>query len=222
MAAAAADEGPAPAIHVAARQTAGRGRHGRSWASPEGNLHATIRWPEPDGPLPPGVLAAVQVAWARAVRDAGGPVVRCKWPNDGLLEGRKWAGVLAARPAARPGELHLGLGANLVAAPAVDGAETACLAEAWPGWPGASEVARILLAAALAVLGEGAAGVSKRLAEWPRHDALEPGERIVVDDRGRSREGTYRGIDAEGRLRLEIDAREIRLASGDARRVRRT
>ena len=220
MAAAAADDGPAPAVHVAVSQTAGRGRHGRSWRSPAGNLHATIRWPETGEPFPPGVLGAIQLAWVRAVRAAGGPEVRCKWPNDGLLKGRKWAGILAIRPRACPGELHLGLGANLVEAPAVESAATACLADAWSGWPGGSEVAAILLEAALAVLADGPAGVPARLADWSRYDALAPGQRIVVEDRGDRREGTYLGIDGDGRLRLDLGTREVRLTSGDARCVR--
>lgn len=220
MDAALADSGPAPVVHLAASQSAGRGRHGREWRSPPGNLYATIRWPEPDDPFPTGLLGAVQIEWARTIAAAGGPEVRCKWPNDGWLDGAKWSGLLAARPAGRPGEIHLGLGANLVTAPAVEGIEVACLRTQWTRWPGAAEAAALLLGAALRVLREGPAGVGPRLADWSMHDALSPGERLVVEGGGGPVEGVYRGIDPEGRLRLAAREGEVRVSSGDVRRVR--
>ena len=220
MAAALADTGPSPAVHRAECQTAGRGRHGRSWESPPGNLYATIRWPELENPFPPGLMGAIQIEWARVIRAAGGPDARCKWPNDGWLEGVKWAGLLAIRPAERPGEIHVGLGANLVAAPEPVEYEATDLRSHWPTWPGSEEVAASLIGAALAVLGEGSGGVGSRLADWSRHDALAPGTPLVVEGAGARRTGTYLGIDAEGRLRLAGEDGEVRIASGEARRVR--
>ena len=220
MAAALADSGPAPAVHLAHAQSSGRGRHGRTWESPPGNLYATIRWPEGEGFFPPGLLAAVQLAWARAVRDAGGPEVRCKWPNDGMLGDAKWAGLIAVRPAERTGELHLGLGANLAVAPAVEGAATACLADAWPEWPGEEAVAAILVSAALEILREGPPSVPARLADWPPFDALSPGDRLIIEGPGGPHEGVYGGIDEQGRLRLVSTSGEVRLTSGGAHRVR--
>ena len=213
MTAALEDDGPAPALHVCESQSAGRGRLGRSWISPPGNLYATIRWPESEPVFPPGVLGAIQVEWARAVRAAGGPEVRCKWPNDGWLEGAKWSGVIAVRPAGRAGEIHVGLGANLVAAPPepADPPATA-LARHWPGWPGPEAVAEMLLAAA--------PGVAGRLADWQFHDAIAPGAPIDVEASGRVRWGIYRGIDADGRLRLEEESGEARLSSGEVARLR--
>lgn len=221
MAVAAADPGPPPAVYLASAQTAGRGRHGRGWESPPGNLYATIRWPEEEGSFPPALLAAVQLAWARAVREAGGPDARCKWPNDGLLGDAKWAGLIANRPADRPREIHLGLGANLVAAPAsVTDPPAVDLESRWPEWPGREAVAGMLLAAAIEILREGPSTVLARLSEWARYDALVPGEPVSVESAGRRHEGLYRGVDAEGFLRLEGAGGEKRFAAGDARRVR--
>ena len=221
MAVALADTGPMPAVHLAESQTAGRGRHGRSWESPPGNLYATIRWPEGERILPPGLLGAIQIDWARAIRAAGGPDVRCKWPNDGWLNGAKWAGLLAVRPAERAGEIHVGLGANLVAAPK-EGVEPAAieLRSGWPEWPGAAAVASVLLSAALDVLRDGPSGIASRLADWALHDALIPGEALIVDGEVGRRTGTYLGVDTDGRLRLADEHGESRLASGEVRRVR--
>lgn len=147
--------------------------------------------------------------------------MRCKWPNDGWLEGSKWAGLLARRPSTHPGEIHLGLGANLDAAPAGVEAPTTHLSRHWPDWPGAAEVCEALLRGAIAVLAAGPSGVRERLLDWPVHDAFSPGEELVVDLPPGPRAGVYRGIDGEGRLRLETADGETRLASGEVRRVRR-
>jgi BirA family biotin operon repressor/biotin-[acetyl-CoA-carboxylase] ligase len=221
MAAALADPGPAPAVHLARAQSAGRGRHGRTWESPPGNLYATIRWTEDDTPFPPGLLAAVQLAWASAIREAGGPDVRCKWPNDGMLGNAKWSGLIAVRPAERAGELHLGLGANLlVAPPSVADPPAADLRSHWPEWPGKDAVAALLVSAALGVLRGGPVSIPARLAQWGRFDALTPGEAVLVDSAGERHSGRYRGVDPEGRLLIEAEGGETRFASGDVTRVR--
>jgi BirA family biotin operon repressor/biotin-[acetyl-CoA-carboxylase] ligase len=80
----------------ARRQTAGRGRRGREWESPEGNLMTTLL-------TSPGVSApeAARLSFvaALAVHDlvstyAVRSVVRVKWPNDVLIDGKKVAGIL--------------------------------------------------------------------------------------------------------------------------------
>jgi BirA family biotin operon repressor/biotin-[acetyl-CoA-carboxylase] ligase len=221
MEAARLDPGPAPAVHLARAQSAGLGRHGRAWESPPGNLYATIRWPEKDEAFPPALLAAVQLAWARAIRDAGGPEARCKWPNDGMLGDAKWAGLIAVRPAERLGELHLGLGANLVSAPrALTDPLAVDLRSRWADWPGEKALTVLLLSAALAILRDGPASVYASLADWARFDALTPGEPVAVESAGRRHEGRYLGVDAEGRLRVEENGGEMRFSSGDVTRVR--
>jgi BirA family biotin operon repressor/biotin-[acetyl-CoA-carboxylase] ligase len=163
----------------------------------------------------------VQLAWARAVRDAGGPEVRCKWPNDGLLGSAKWAGLIAVRPAERAGELHLGLGANLVAAPPslMDPPATE-LRSSWPEWPGDEAVAALLVSAALTVLRHGPGAIPSRLADWAGFDALTSGEPVVVESAGRSHAGRYRGVDLDGRLVVDGEGGEARFASGEVTRVR--
>lgn len=223
MEAAGDDVGPAPVVHLAERQTAGRGRHGRRWESPAGNLHATIAWPDPEGAIPPAILAAVQLAWSRAVEEAGGPRTGCKWPNDGMLEGRKWAGALAVRsPGPSRGRLLVGLGADLTVAPEVDpgGPPPIALAERWHPWPGRRRVATLLLEAALDVLRAGPRAVPDAIAGWDRRDALARGEPIAVETPEGPRRGVYRGVAPDGRLRLEVDGRTELLAAGDVTRLR--
>lgn len=216
---AAGDTGTRPAIHLADRQMAGRGRRGRVWESLPGNLHATVIWPDPGRDLPPATLAAIQLAWAEAILAAGGPDARCKWPNDGYLAGRKWAGALAAR-SVDGAALLVGLGANLVAAPADTRPAATALALHWPAWPGRVESAALLLEAALRVLAGGRAGIAGCLARWPEHDLWEPGQAIEVCLAGERRTGRYAGLTAEGHLRLATGEGMATFASGDAFGIR--
>jgi BirA family biotin operon repressor/biotin-[acetyl-CoA-carboxylase] ligase len=109
---------------IAARQSAGRGRQGRAWSSPEGNLHATCLL-HPSGP--PAQVALLSFAAALALVDAlsasAAPAIGArlalKWPNDVLLDGAKIAGILleGAGGQAGMGHLALGFGVNLAEAP---------------------------------------------------------------------------------------------------------
>lgn len=104
---------PAGTLVLAAAQTSGRGRAGRSWHSPRGGLYASLilrpsalpdRWPAL------AVLAGTAVAEALAA--VGVPGITVKWPNDILLGGRKVAGLLAEARAA-DGFAVLGIGLNV-------------------------------------------------------------------------------------------------------------
>ena len=80
----------------AKKQVAGRGRRGRAWESPSGNLYCTLL-------IAPGASAAeaarLSFVAALATQDAVASFVppakvRVKWPNDVLVDGRKVAGIL--------------------------------------------------------------------------------------------------------------------------------
>ncbi|HEX8232182.1 MAG TPA: biotin--[acetyl-CoA-carboxylase] ligase [Caulobacteraceae bacterium] len=103
------------------RQTAGRGRRGRSWSSGQGNLAATLLNVTDK---PPAEAAQVSFVAALAVADlaeafAPGAEARLKWPNDLLLGGRKAAGILVESGARDDGRLWLavGIGVNLAQSP---------------------------------------------------------------------------------------------------------
>jgi len=83
----------------AERQTGGRGRQGREWHSPPGNLYAStlvrLRSGDPAAPL----LALVAAVALQEVAAAYAPRadIRIKWPNDLLVGGAKLSGVLLER-----------------------------------------------------------------------------------------------------------------------------
>jgi BirA family biotin operon repressor/biotin-[acetyl-CoA-carboxylase] ligase len=98
-----AEEGAAHGTLVTAgEQTAGRGRQGRSWATPAGGaIAASLILREYDELLP---LRA-----GLAVADVAGPNALVKWPNDVWVDGKKVAGILVE---AR-GWAVLGIGVNV-------------------------------------------------------------------------------------------------------------
>lgn len=112
----AAEGAPEGTLVVAARQTKGRGRLGRSWASPDGGLYLSILL-RPDEAmlrrLPVTLLAGLAVAEA-ADRFLAGVKADLKWPNDVHVKGKKLAGVLGEMTKdARGPLLVLGLGVNV-------------------------------------------------------------------------------------------------------------
>ncbi|MBQ3480794.1 MAG: biotin--[Oscillospiraceae bacterium] len=80
---------------VAASQSAGRGRMGRSFLSPEGGLYLSVLLrPETDPERLPTLTPAAAVAVCRAVDELCGVHCGIKWPNDVLLDGKKICGIL--------------------------------------------------------------------------------------------------------------------------------
>ena len=122
----------------ALEQTAGRGRRGRSWVSPRGNLYVSLIL-RPDCPL----RSAVQLGFVAALA-VGGALqallrrverLRYKWPNDVLLDGRKIAGVLLESESVGPENptfVIVGVGVNLTASPrATEFPATSVREEGW-------------------------------------------------------------------------------------------
>lgn len=115
-AALAAEGAPEGSLVVAARQTGGRGRLGRGWASPEGGLYLSLVLRPDDAMLrrlPATLLAGVAVAEA-ADRFLSGTRADLKWPNDVHVGGKKLAGILGELSKdARGHVLVLGVGVNV-------------------------------------------------------------------------------------------------------------
>lgn len=117
-----ADAGEAgPVWILARRQTAGRGRRGRSWSTEAGNLAATLLMT-----TEVAATEAAQVSFLAALAAAdladtciGPGAARLKWPNDVLVFGRKAVGILVESGARPDGRLWLavGVGVNLAGYP---------------------------------------------------------------------------------------------------------
>jgi BirA family biotin operon repressor/biotin-[acetyl-CoA-carboxylase] ligase len=120
-----AEIGAAEGLAVLARsQTAGRGRRGRAWESPAGNLFISLLLRPSVPPAQAATLSFLTaVALAEALELAApqlGPAITCKWPNDVLVNGAKIAGILLESRTRPDGELDwvtVGIGVNLARHP---------------------------------------------------------------------------------------------------------
>lgn len=107
----AAQGAPMGTVLMADRQTAGRGRLGRQFHSPEGGLYLSVLIPPADA-----VTCRAAVAAARAIESLCDAKIDVKWVNDLYLNGRKVAGILAEGVFAPDGTLAavvLGIGINV-------------------------------------------------------------------------------------------------------------
>lgn len=84
---------PEGTVALAGRQTAGKGRLGRSFISPSGGLYFTVVL-RPDEEHLKALAIISALAVARGVERVAGLAARLKWPNDVLLRGRKVCGIL--------------------------------------------------------------------------------------------------------------------------------
>jgi len=106
---------------IAKRQTAGRGRRGRAWASIEGNLLATYLFSTHQ---PPATIALLGFATGIALAETidiivGAGRATLKWPNDVFIDGAKAAGIMLDSGALNPQAtwVALAFGVNLAGAP---------------------------------------------------------------------------------------------------------
>ena len=194
---------------VADEQTAGRGRRGRAWISPKGNLHASALIIDP---CPRAVAAQLSfvagVALARAVTDLGVTDVGLKWPNDLMSYGAKCAGILIEGFSLGSGRTAcvVGIGVNCAHAPEGIGYATSCLTRAGGQAVASGDVFERLVERFDEALNDWSAGQAfdRVRAAWLDY-AVGVGERIAIQNGAGHREGVFEGIDAAGRLLMHSE-----------------
>jgi len=212
---------PGGTVVWAGAQTAGRGRRGRNWASPPGNLYASLLL-RPDCPL----AEAAQLGFVAglSVADTLVPLIppqlrlRLKWPNDVLLDGRKLAGILlesVTNAGATAEFVVIGVGINLASSPGTAEYPATSLAEA--------DIAEVEPGEALAAF---VAAFARWAARW-RAEGFAPiraawlgrasgvGEAVSVRLDRSTLTGRFAGLDEAGALLLEQEAGCRRIAAGD-------
>lgn len=205
---------------MARRQTAARGRRGRAWATPSGNLAASLVLTLDGGPARMAQYSFVAALGLATALDAvtGQPeFFRLKWPNDVLLSGAKLAGILLE---AQGSVLVTGFGVNLAAVPPAavlePGAVRPVALAAATGIVITPEVFLTELAPAIAEWGGRlrAEGFAPIRAAWLAR-ARGLGQPVVARLPGRVVSGTFQTIDETGAIVLATPAGPVVLPAAD-------
>ncbi len=216
-----AEEGAEDGTLVWAReQTKARGRQGRSWASPRGNLYLSLVLRPECGPGEAAQLGFVAgLATGEAFGSVAPPMIEVtyKWPNDVLLNGCKGAGILLESRSRADGTLDfliLGVGANVQHFP--DDTAFPATSLRFEGTP--PDVGEVELLEAF----------SRHFQSWVNRwldDGFQPirrawlnhahglGEEIEVRLPRETLKGTFKDLDERGALILELAGGETRLIS---------
>jgi len=209
---------------TASRQTAGRGRRGRSWETGSGNLAATLLLTLEKAPAEAALISFVTaLAVADLAADYVPPsLVQLKWPNDVMVAGRKVSGVLIESGRAVGDHLWLavGCGVNLKTPPDAAERPATAFAEhlkgdiAAPPTPAeALEKLSLHFQHWLAVWDR--QGVGAVLDAWALR-AQGMGERCTARLDHETVEGVAEGLDPDGALRLRLSDGSIRrITAGD-------
>lgn len=209
---------------VARSQSGGRGRLGRHWASPQGNLFATALLPAPGG-----VQAALRVpfATALAVSDVCLGVlpdqdVRLKWPNDIRVRGAKLCGILVEAGQTNGAYwLAIGIGLNVRSTPEGTGQTVTCLLQEGAGPELQAEDLMEALRPALASrLKQAQLDFASTRQDWlGRAEGL--GELVEAGPGGHRRQGRFVGLAEDGGLRLEYpDGQEEIIRAGEVELIK--
>jgi BirA family transcriptional regulator, biotin operon repressor / biotin---[acetyl-CoA-carboxylase] ligase len=208
----------------AKQQTAGRGRRGRPWVSPPGNLYVSLIV-RPNGCTPAqaaqlGFVAALGLG--DAILELAGPALRLplryKWPNDLLVGGRKVAGILLESETSGGDGVDfvvIGVGVNLASAPQETEFPATSLAE-----QGAGEIAPAMLLHAFVEHFDAWAarwrggGFAPLRAAWLRR-ASGIGEEVRVRLDRATLFGRFLDLDADGALLLDAADGRRRIAAGE-------
>jgi BirA family biotin operon repressor/biotin-[acetyl-CoA-carboxylase] ligase len=208
---------------MARRQTQGRGRSGRQWASEPGNLYASLlqRVACPQTVVHQLSLLAGVAAVEAIAAAAGAPIagLRLKWPNDVLIGEAKCAGILPESQMASGGTelvVVIGIGINLASHPAEIGRAATHLAA--HGVRVAPEAMLGFLAAAMQrwlEVWNGGAGFPHVRTAWLRYGSA-PGEALTVNTGRESIAGTFLDVDEGGALVMrDAQGRLRKLTFGD-------
>jgi BirA family biotin operon repressor/biotin-[acetyl-CoA-carboxylase] ligase len=227
----AAESGDVGEVWFAAlRQTAGRGRRGRVWETPAGNLAASLMIvPDCDPALAATLGFVAGVALNRALAATlpaamirqgldGAARVALKWPNDVLADGAKLAGILLEGQKRTDGRhaVVIGFGVNIVSAPsglpypATSLRELGCAVDAPTLFAALAEEWVVAYE-----LWDHGSNVADILRLW-RASAAGIGAEVAVNRDGEIVRGIFETIDDAGRLIVRsADNSRVAITAGD-------
>lgn len=211
---------------VAAAQTAGRGRFGRTWFSPPGaGLYVSVVLR--DRRAAPFLTLAGGVAVANGIRTATALPVEIKWPNDIVIDGglgrrRKIAGLLAEASTGLDGLQHAVLGIGINVRDSAYPSDIAGRATSLEGELGRAVDAGAVLAECLAALAErlrdlAAGDPGAVLSRWIELAPSAHGTRVEWDTSDGLQSGVTAGVAGDGALVVRLRDRVEHIRSGPVR-----
>jgi BirA family biotin operon repressor/biotin-[acetyl-CoA-carboxylase] ligase len=215
------DIAPDGTLIWALEQTSGRGRRGRDWQSPKGNLYTSLIL-RPEVPLQKaaqlGFVASLAVYDALGNIGPAGHQVHFKWPNDVLLNEKKVAGILLESSGGSgfkpPDWIVLGMGLNVDWHP--DDTKFPATSLRFEGWPN--------------TLDEVITAYTKSFLSWTNRwidNGFSPirkdwmlrckgiGKEIEVRLENETLIGIFEDMEEDGALRLNINGKPKRITAGD-------
>jgi BirA family transcriptional regulator, biotin operon repressor / biotin---[acetyl-CoA-carboxylase] ligase len=218
IAASLAESGSREGVLVLAdTQTAGRGRLGRSWASPPGaGIYASIVF-RPRPHVARLLTIAAGVAVAEGIAAASGLQAELKWPNDVHCDARKLAGILAERGA---DYVVLGFGINVLRAvypPDVRARATSIELELGRAVDRALVLAECLAALASRYRDLDDGRDAEVVEAWRQRGASMLGRRVEWDANELIQRGVAERIDEDGALIVRTERGPVRVISGEVR-----
>ena len=206
-------------VVVAATQTAGRGRRGRTWVSAPGDsLTFSLLWRFAPGTSPAGLSLAVGLAVTRTLLKVSvceTAPLELKWPNDVLQDGKKLAGILVELVPGAPHAAVIGIGLNLRLPGTLPDEVRATAAALDPPVDDNRLLAALLIELRSVLEAFATAGFAGLRAEWTARHAWQDVPVRLLSDFAPPREGVCRGADVDGALLFEAAGRVERILSGE-------
>ena len=203
---------------IAGEQTGGRGRLGRLWLSPPGNIAlSVILYPDLD--YLPSLVMLASLAVVRAIKAVTGLKANISWPNDVLINGRKVCGILVESDV-WGGEVAyavvgMGMNVNLDAVDFPDISSTATSLRAETG----GELSLVDIIRQLLLDMEGlyiTLQVGGSVYEEWRDSLVTLGRQVTVTSVKTSQQGIAESVDRDGALRLRLpDGSLVRVIAAD-------
>ena len=213
---------------VARQQTAGRGRHGRTWISPKdaGLYFSIVLRPKLETRFLPLITLTTAVAVHDALEEIAQIDCDIKWANDVHVAGKKICGILAETVETPKGlAVVAGAGINLRSSSLPDKLKeiATSIEDETSEIPNADDLLRTVakVFSEFYKILQSAGGAEKVRTEWTKRSSYAFGKAVRVALENEAFTGTTRGIEETGALRVELETGEIRAVyAGDVENLR--
>ena len=212
---------PEGAVVFADFQTNGRGRLGRMWISePESNLlFSVLLRPAVKAEMAGLLTLYASAAVARAIEHCVGESVECKWPNDLLLHGKKFCGILLENSFQPSGLgyaiVGVGINVNQRTLPAeITGKATSLARETGKEYDRKQVLQAVLTEMDALYVSAGKGDFSRVVSEWTKR-CLMFGKGVKVQQHDHTIEGTALRLNNDGGLIISSSGGELAVYAGD-------